>query len=35
MNNKLNIVSYTLATMASISFIFGLAILSSEGRVQQ
>lgn len=33
MNNNLNIVSYTLATMAGISFMFGLVILSGEGRL--
>lgn len=30
MKNKLSIISYTLATMAGICFISGLAILSSE-----
>mgnify|MGYP004673575019 CR=1 FL=1 len=33
MNKKLSIVSYTLATMAGVCFISGLAILSSEGRM--
>lgn len=32
MDNKLPLISYTLATMAGISFICGLVILSSEGR---
>lgn len=32
MNNKLPIISYTLATMAGISFVCGLVILSAEGR---
>lgn len=32
MNNKLPIISYTLAAMASICFVGGLVILSSEGR---
>ena len=33
MDKKLSLVSYTLAAMAAISFISGLAILSSEGRM--
>ncbi len=32
MDNKLPIISYTLAVMSGICFIGGLAILSSEGR---
>lgn len=32
MNNKLPIISYTLATMAGISFVCGIVILSVEGR---
>ncbi len=32
MNNKLSLVSYTLATMAGICFVGGLVILSGEGR---
>ncbi len=32
MNNKLPIISYTLAAMSGICFIGGLVILSSEGR---
>lgn len=32
MNNKLPLISYTLATMAGISFVCGLVILSGEGR---
>lgn len=31
MDNKLNLVSYALATMAGICFISGLVILSGEG----
>lgn len=31
MDNKLSLVSYTLAAVAGICFISGLAILSSEG----
>lgn len=31
MNNRLNIVSYTLAALSGISFICGLVILSDEG----
>jgi hypothetical protein len=33
MDDKLSLVSYTLAAMAGICFISGLVILSSEGRV--
>ena len=33
MKDKLSLVSYTLAAMAGICFISGLAILSSEGRM--
>lgn len=33
MDKKLSLVSYALATVAAISFISGLAILSSEGRM--
>ena len=33
MKDKLSLVSYTLAVMACIRFISGLAILSSEGRM--
>lgn len=32
MDNKLPLISYTLAAMSSICFISGLVILSSEGR---
>lgn len=32
MNDKLSLVSYTLATMAGICFVGGLVILSGEGR---
>lgn len=32
MDNKLPLISYTLAAMAGVSFICGLVILSSEGR---
>lgn len=32
MDNKIPLISYAFATMAGISFICGLAILSSEGR---
>jgi hypothetical protein len=32
MNNKLPLISYTLAAMSGICFISGLVILSSEGR---
>lgn len=32
MDNKLPIISYTLATLSGICFIGGLVILSSEGR---
>ena len=31
MNTKLPLISYTLATMASISFICGVVILTGEG----
>lgn len=33
MNKKMNIVSYTFAAVAGLSFAVGLAILSSEMRV--
>lgn len=33
MDNKLSLVSYTLAAVAGICFIRGLVILSSEGRI--
>lgn len=33
MNDKLSIVSYTLAAMAGICFVSGLVILSVEGSV--
>lgn len=33
MDKKLSLVSYALATMAALSFISGLAILSTEGRM--
>ena len=33
MDKKISLVSYTLAAMAGICFISGLAILSDEGRV--
>lgn len=33
MNNRLSIVSYTLAAMAGICFVSGLVILSGEGSV--
>lgn len=33
MDNKLPLISYTLAAMASVCFLSGLVILSSEGRV--
>lgn len=32
MDNKLSVVSYTLATMAGICFVSGLVILTGEGR---
>ena len=32
MDNKLPLISYTLATLSGICFIGGLVILSSEGR---
>lgn len=32
MNDKLSLVSYTLATVAGICFVGGLVILSGEGR---
>lgn len=32
MDNKMSLVSYTLAAMAGICFIRGLVILSDEGR---
>lgn len=32
MDNKLPLISYTLATLASVCFLSGLVILSSEGR---
>ena len=31
MRKKLSVVSYTLATMASVCFVSGLVILTSEG----
>lgn len=31
MRNRLNLISYTLAAMAGICFLSGLAILSNEG----
>ena len=34
MDNKLPLISYTLAAMSGICFIGGLAILSTEGRKQ-
>lgn len=34
MNNRLSVVSYTLATIASVCFISGLVVLSGEGRYQ-
>lgn len=34
MNDKLSVVSYTLATLASVCFISGLVVLSAEGRDQ-
>ena len=33
MNNRLSLVSYSLATLAGICFIGGLVILSGEGRM--
>lgn len=33
MRNRIELVSYTLAAMAGICFISGLAILSSEGGI--
>ncbi len=33
MNNRLSIVSYSLAAMASICFLSGLVILSNEGKL--
>ena len=33
MQNKLNVVSYTLAAVAGVTFVCGLAILSGEVRV--
>lgn len=33
MDNKLSLISYTLAAMAGICFIGGLAIIKGEGRV--
>ncbi len=33
MKHKLDLTAYTLATMASISFIFGVVILTTEGNV--
>lgn len=32
MDNKLSLVSYTLAAMAGICFVSGLVIISTEGR---
>lgn len=32
MNDKLSLVSYTLAAMAGICFVSGLVIISTEGR---
>lgn len=34
MKTKANVVSYALAAMAGISFIFGLVVLSSEDGLQ-
>lgn len=34
LDKKLSYISYALATMAGVCFISGLAILTSEGRVQ-
>lgn len=34
MDNRLPLISYTLATLSGICFIGGLVILSSEGRKQ-
>lgn len=33
MNNKLSLISYTLAAMAGICFVSGIVIISSEGRM--
>lgn len=33
MDNKISLVSYTLAAMAGLCFVSGLVILSGEGRV--
>lgn len=33
MQNKLNIVSYTLAAVAGVTFVVGLAVWSGEARV--
>jgi hypothetical protein len=33
MNDKTNVLTYTLATMAGISFVCGLVLLSTEGHV--
>lgn len=32
MDNKISLISYTLAAMAGICFVSGIAIISSEGR---
>jgi hypothetical protein len=34
MGNKMSVISYTLATIASVCFISGLVVLSGEGRGQ-
>lgn len=33
MKHKVDLAAYTLATMASLSFIFGVVILTTEGNV--
>lgn len=33
MNDKLSLVSYTLAAMAGICFVSGIVIISGEGRI--